>query len=176
MQQVKTKLIENYSKKEKDNYKNGKIKIVQQINDIDLFVNNAKKSTNNMKLYFGKVGKELANKIKDKTGINIEKYNISLKNDAIRHILKRHSSYNEKIRGQIEIINSDFYLITDIISAFDDVVLSGLNKSGKPVLTFKKVYNEFYYLVNYISDKNHNLEVQTMYKKQKKSSSTANNE
>lgn len=126
----------------------------------------------NAKIYLGKITSVLAEVIKSKTGINIENYNVSLKADTIKHILKHHgNSVIESKRGQIAITEDDFEKIPKIISEFDYISSSFNCKSGKPVLTFKKWIKNNYCVVNYVSDKHHNLEVQTMYI-QKKNSAT----
>lgn len=176
-----TNIIENqekiikYTNHEIENFKNGKVKIATNPQDVSSFVESAKKVPSNAKLYFGKIGKTIADKIKSKLGIEIENYNISLKADSIKHILSHHSSNKESLRGQVPIVETDFNLIPEIVSNYDSVEESGITPQGKPVITFKKQIGDVYYLVNYVSNKNHNLEVQTMYKQQKKNSATASN-
>lgn len=164
-----------YNNHEIENYKDGKVKIAKDNRDVQNFIENSKLLPSNAKLYFGKISNILADKIKKTAGINLENYNISLKADSIKHILKGHSNQNEVLRGQIPVIDSDFNLIPSIISNYDTVEQSGTTKDNKPVLTFTKQIGDKYYLVNYVSDKNHNLEVQTMWKQQKKNSATADN-
>lgn len=176
-----TNIIENqekiikYTNHEIENFKNGKVKIATNSQDVSSFVESAKKIPSNAKLYFGKIGKTVANKIKTQLGIDVENYNISLKADSIKHILFHHSSKNEILRGQVPIVESDFNLIPEIVSNYDSVEKSGTTQQGKPALTFKKQIGDTYYLINYISNKNHNLEVQTMYKQKKKNSATVSN-
>ncbi len=139
----------NYSKKEQDNFKNGKVMVVNSLNDIDEFIKKANyESTSNKKLYFGKVNSKTSLKIKKQTGIMINNYNLSLKANAVKHIFKRHSNEKEKI---------------------------SVTKQGKPILMFIKKLGEVYYLINSISDKNYSLEVITMWKKNKKKSATVDN-
>lgn len=58
----------------------------------------------NAKIYLGKITSALAEVIKSKTGINVENYNVSLKADTVKHILKHHrDSVTESKRGQIAI-------------------------------------------------------------------------
>ena len=47
---------------------------------------------------------------------------------------------------------------------FDNVKSSGISNNNKPSITFEKNLNGNTIVVTYISDKHHNLEVQTMYK------------
>lgn len=166
-----------YTNHEIDNFKNGRVKIANNLNDIDIFVESAKKAPSNAKLYFGKIGSNIANKIKLKLGVEIENYNLSLPANAINHILKNHGDIKtESDRGQVAINDNDFKLIPKIVTEFDDVTDSGLTTEGKNVITFKKRIGDTFYLVNYVSNKNHNLEVKTMYKQKKKNSATASDE
>lgn len=167
--------IVEYNNKEINNFKNGKVKVVQNISDIKKFVSSAKTVPSNAKLYFGKISTKLSDKIKQSIGIELNNYNISLKADSIKHILKKHGKSTETLRGQIPVVDSDFELIPEIVSEYDSVEKGRETNDGKPSITFKKQIGEEYYLVNYVSDKNHNLEVQTMWKQQKKNSATADN-
>lgn len=162
-----------YSTKEINNIESDKIKIATKKSDVVKFVNSIKNKATNTKIYMGKVGNKIANSIKLKTGINVENYNLSLRSDTVRHTLKQHgNTESEAKRGQIAVTEEDFQKIPQIVSDFDNVYLSGNSQEGKPSLTFEKEIDNIYYVVNYVSDKHHNLEVQTMYK-QKKNSATA---
>lgn len=164
-----------YSNHEINNFKNGKVVVALNEKIIDKFVEDSIKYSSNKKLYFGKINKELANRIKDNIGINLNEYNISLQSNAIRHILKNHS--NEKIecsRGQVAIKIDDFKLIPEIILSFDLIKYVGLTEYQNSAFILQKKIGHFYYLVSYISNKNHNLEIKTMWKiKAKKKNSAA---
>lgn len=163
-----------YSNTELINFKNGKIIVVTKKSDITKFIKHTKMFNNNHKLYYGKIGNDLAEKLKRCLGINLYNYNISLKSDNVRHILKHHGDERERLRGQVKVIDNDFKLIPEIISDYDNVYISGLTNDNKPVVTFEKVINNKYFVVNYISDKRHNLEIQTFWI-QKKNFSPADN-
>lgn len=166
--------IQPYTNQEIENYKNGKVKIAINENDISSFIESAKKIPSNAKLYFGKISENLSNRIKQTINLDLNNYNISLKADSIRHILRKHGNNSEILRGQIPVNPEDFKLIPQIISNYDSVETSGTTNEGKPAITFSKKFGNNYYLVTYVSDKNHNLEVQTMWK-QKKNPATADN-
>lgn len=171
------KKLKNYTNKELENFKGGKIEIAKTTNDIDAFVNEElSKKTSNNKMLFGKVSDEIATTISKKFGINIDDYSISLKGDNVRKIMKDHGNpETESKRGQIAVTKSDFDYIDDIILEPDNIYLSGKTSSGKPSITFEKNIDNKYTLVEFVSDKNHTLEVQTMYKNKKKNSPTADN-
>lgn len=79
------------------------------------------------------------------------------------------------LRGQIPVTLEDFKKIPDIVGNPDNIEVSGKTKDNKPVLTFSKEIGDNYYVVNYVSDRQHNLEVQTMYKHKKNNPSTTIN-
>jgi len=165
-----------YTQHEIDNYNNGKVKIVKSNEDVAKFVEASTKVPSNAKLYFGKIGSSVSNKIKSELGVDVDNYNISLQTSAIKHILKNHGDPKyESNRGQVAITNEDFKLIPLIVSEYDNVSKSGKVENNNQALLFEKQIGDNYYLVNYISDKNHNLEVKTMYKVKanKKNSATA---
>lgn len=157
--------INNYTKHEINNFRNGKIKIVKSNNDIYKFTQESIKYPSNAKLYFGKIGKDLANTIKKEININLENYNISLQTNAIRHIFKNHGTQNiESMRGQIAITTEDFILIPKIISCYDKIKNTGKTENNNTAIGFQKQFDDIYFLITYISDKNHNLEVKTLWK------------
>lgn len=55
-------------------------------------------------MYLGKIKDNVSSLVKNKLGINIENYNISIKTDFIKHALKVHTNLNtEHSRGEIPI-------------------------------------------------------------------------
>lgn len=166
--------IIKYTQLEINNFRNGKVNIANNESDVVKFIDASIKRSSNAKLYFGKIGNDLANKIRKELNIDIENYNISLKNDAIRHILNHHAKKSEILRGQIPITLNDFLLIPFIIVNYDKVYLSGYTDKGKPSITFEKKINNNYFLINYVQDKSKSLEVQTMYKAKKNSATGSN--
>ena len=154
---TKIKNINNYTKHEINNFRNGKIKIVKSKSDIYKFTQESIEYPSNAKLYFGKIGKDLANTIKKEININLEDYNISLKTDSLRHILNHHAKETENLRGQVPIRLDDFSLIPFIIANYDKVYLSGYANNGKPSITFEKKIDNNYFLINYIRDKSKSL-------------------
>ena len=160
-----------YSKDEINNFKGGKVAIANNRIDLISFVNNKKSVDNKSKIYLGKIDPIAARRIENSVGINIENYNLSLKKDTIKHILNKHSSEKEKLRGQVPIKIEDFLKIEKIVLNADNIKLSGKTKQDKPIIIFEKIIKETYILVSCISDKRYNLEIKTMFK-QKKNSAT----
>lgn len=160
-----TKKYNNYTQKELENLNSPKIRIANSEKDVLTFIETAKKIPNNLKLYFGKISTNVANKIQATLGINLNNYNISLKTDAIRHIMNNHSNANrENSRGQIPITENDILNIPDIINNYDSIKKSGRTEQNKDAITFLKNIDGNTIVVTYVSDKHNNLEIQTMYK------------
>lgn len=133
--------------------------------DIILFVKESLDTkSSNKKIYYGKINDLLVEQIYEELGINVKDYNLSLRADNVRKIIKDHgNTYREKLRGQIPVSVEDFKYIDDIVAANDCFYYSGRTKEGKPSITFEKTIGNKYVVVEYISEKHHNLEVQTMW-------------
>lgn len=85
--------------------------------------------------------------------------------NAVRHIFKNHSDQNIEVkRGQIAITKEDFELIPNIISDCDKLKNVGLTEKNNIAIRFEKQFGDKYFLVTYISNKNHNFEVKTLWK------------
>lgn len=157
--------IIKYTQHEINNFRNGKVKIANNRNDVNKFITASIKHSSNSKLYFGKIGSKLADKIKSELGINVENYNISLTTSAVRHILKNHGNIEtEKYRGQISITHTDFCLIPQIISNYDKIRKVGITENGNYAIIIEKKRKNTFYLISYISNKKHTLETKTMWK------------
>ena len=154
-----------YTEKEIKNFEGGKISVARSNNDILDFVKKARTASNNLKLYMSKVKKNVSDAIKTKFNINVEGYNISLKNDDVRKVYKDHGTEETEVpRGQVPITEEDFTLIPLIINEPDNIELRGTSEQGKPAIAFEKNINGNRVVVTYVSDKHKNLELQTMYK------------
>lgn len=106
------------------------------------------------------------------TGLDLKNYNISLKGDNVRKIIKDHGN---NLRGQDAITLKDFERIDNIILEADNIYTSGKTKHNKDVIAFEKKLNNKYTLIEFVSTKRKTLETQTMYKKIKKNSVTVDN-
>ena len=163
-----------YSSLEKKNIGSDKIFFADCNSDILKFVSNSlEEKSSNKCIYIGKVNDFLADKIFEDLGINIKRYNISLKANNVKKIIKDHGNIEKEYqRGQIPAFLDDFTYIDDIILDNERFYVSGVTSSNKMAIVFEKNLDYKYTLVTYISDKHHNIEVQTMYKHKKKNSFT----
>ena len=159
------KKIKNYSDDEIKNIESNKIKILKSDEDIISFVKESLGTkSSNKKIYYGKINDLLAEQIYEKLGINVKDYNLPLRASNVRKIIKDHgNAYREKLRGQMPVCMDNFKYIDDIVTGNDSFYYSGITKEGKPSITFEKTIGNKYVVVEYISDKHHNLEVQTMW-------------
>ncbi len=169
--------IKNYSSYEIKNINSQKIKIVNSKTEIINFVNKElKKKCGNNRIYLGKISNKISNLLKEKLNIDVKDYNISLKGDNVRKIMKDHGNrITEAKRGQSVVTKNDFGFIDDIVLNPDKVLAGGVNNGGKPAIIFEKILGDKYTLVEFVSDKHHTLEVQTMFKHKKKNSATVDN-
>lgn len=159
--------LDEYNKKEISNFKNGKITILRKEKDLTKFINTGRNIfTNNEKLYYGKINDEASKKIRIVFPYDLKGFNLSLQTHNLKHILKKHGNpITEITRGQINVTNYDFSLIPSIISDFDYMEITHNNEHNNKSLKFTKTINNITYnLVVYISFKNYNIEIKTMYK------------
>ena len=130
--------------------------------DIVDFVNDyiVNRSEEYKRLYIGKVGEALADRIFEDTGIDVGNYNVILRSD----FENRHANVDaEQSRGQIAITPELIGRLPEIISAYDSVAVSRNAKNGKPALVFEKDVDGKKVAVEYISDKRKEMALQTMY-------------
>lgn len=163
-----------YTQKEIDNISSDKISIANSKADIVKFAQKAKKVPGNFKMFVGKIANSTANRVKSILDIDIDNYNISLKNDAIRHTYNQHSNESETLRGQVPVTAKDFANIPIIVNEADNIIDAGTNKFGQKAITFEKNIDGNNVVVTYVSKKHKTLELQSFYKfkNNKKSSAT----
>lgn len=166
---VKNKLL-SYTKHEKENFKNGKILIAFNNEDITNFISKNINIKINAKLYYGKLNYNITKHIEKELNINLLNFNLSLQAHTVKHILNNHGKNNvENNRNQTKIEPNDFILIPTIISNFDKIYSSKKIENNNDSIVFQKIIkNHKYILICYISLKKRNLEVKTLYKIKKK--------
>lgn len=153
-------------------------KIVVYENDAQLsrFIDEAIDNKNvGQKMYLGIINGELAQRIYDDTGVDVNGLNLTLRKSEIRKIFKDHGDIErEKLRGQISVTKQDMINIPKIISEPDEIIhdTQGFEGSGDAI-TFKKSMNGIVTAVTYLSKGPHDLIVQTMYINKKRNLATA---
>jgi flavin reductase (DIM6/NTAB) family NADH-FMN oxidoreductase RutF len=96
------KLLDKYTDIERKQWERSKaIVLYEDAAQFECFIENSLSAKDyHKKLYFGKIGKQLADRIENATDIFIEGYNCVLRSDEIRKILKSHGNdSDERARG-----------------------------------------------------------------------------
>lgn len=119
----------------------------------------------NKNFYLGQVSEELAADIFNKTGIDVENYNIQMSSDNIRHVYKDHSDVKtEAGRNQIPL---DAELIAKLPQVFDNPdeisFSSNPDTRGRRVMMFEKRINGKIIVAEAIGAGKHRLSLDTMY-------------
>jgi hypothetical protein len=158
--------LKEYSEHQKTNWQGSK-KIILYENRAQLedFIETAiSDGSYQRKMYFGMIPDALSMRVKSETGIDISEYNLVLRADEIRKILRDHGDeLKEAKHGQRAINRDDFISIPEIVVNPDSIELSNKLYDGKPTLLFKKVLNGKTVAVAHASIQTHDLTVQTMY-------------
>lgn len=155
----------NYTQKEISNIQSDNVKIANNENDIVNFAKSVKeKKATFKKLYVGKVAQKISNFIKNTLGLDVAGYNISINKNGVEHSINQHGSESELLRGQVPINENDFKNIPKIVNEADHISRGYDTKEKKPSITFEKNIDGNNVVITYVSDKHHNLELQSMYK------------
>ena len=170
--------LDPFSKEMLKNLSNSKrILIYQNEAQLVAFVNKAlTDGSYTKKMYFGKVGTDLSNRIYLDTGYDFEGKNVSLRADNIRKTRKDHGDErSENLRGQSAIVPEDYKHIPDIIGEPDTITKT--EYYGKPAAEFKKIIDGRRFTALFVDSGKSTLElyVQTMYKGNKKSIARTSN-
>lgn len=161
-----------YSQKEKDNWKNSKKIIVYENQEMfSDFINNALRDGNYQKtMYFGKINKSLSDKIMASTGINLLNYNITLRADEVRKIIKSHGNESiENKRGQRAITKQDLLNVLEIMNNYDEAIEDKGGYQGLRAINFVKYSPTKTTVFAKIRNKSIDLSIHTMYSSKKNS-------
>ena len=162
--------LKRYNEQQKENWKGSKrIILYENENQYRQFIRDSASAEYNKKIYFGAVSSELAQVIKDATGIDVENYNCSLSSSEVRKIFKSHGDKGrEVLRGQRGFAEEDFIKIPLVLQSPDLINLAPKPYNGKPVIRFVNNTGENMTVVAVVSDKHLDLFVQTAYASVKK--------
>ena len=162
---VKYSLTE-YTDQQKQNWSTSKrIVIYDNPQQLSQFIQDSiSNKTLDKKMYFGSIPSDLAARIQEDAGVDVENYNLSLGSYEIRKILKDHGNEaTESLRGQRAVVEDDFAHIVDIVLNPQSVTLSESTYNGKPAIIFTGEHNGRMTVVAVVSDKRLDLFVQTAY-------------
>ncbi len=119
------------------------------------------------KLYFGKVDEVLAAAIEEATGLDVEDDNLTLHADEVRKIAESHGSEaSGNLRGQSAITVEDLLDIPEFVK--NATRLNAEEYEGHDAIVFVREQGNRTTTVTYMIHKKHDLQVQTMYKSNKK--------
>lgn len=174
--------LKEYTEHQKENWKDSKqIIVYENENQLRNFIQKSLDGeylSVKKKMYFGAISTDLAERIFNATGVDAENYNITISSNEIRKILlnSHGDEKKENLRGQRAITEDDILAIPKIIEEADFIELDRKKYDGKPIIRFIKTINGKTTVVSYVSQKKHDLGVQTMYSSIKKDSlvTTAN--
>lgn len=160
--------FEEYGEKEKGWWKNNdSIIICNTKQDIEDFYRDHVHKKPYARLYIGKIGPELAQRIYKDTGVNTENLNVAITSE----FEDSHSNpEKERSRGQTPVTPEILSRLPEIISSYDKVENTTSSKDRKPVLKFEKDINGKNVAVEYVRSKKGMLELQTMYAWENKNS------
>ena len=160
--------FDEYTEKEKGWWKdNPNIILCNSKQDIIDFYKNHVHKKPYTRLYIGKIGEELSEKIYRDTGVETKGLNVAITSeyeDSHNDIQK------EKLRGQIPITPELLSDLPEIISGYDKVENATKSYDRKPALKFEKDINGKRVAIEYVRSKKGLLELQTMYAWEKKKS------
>lgn len=159
--------LEGYTEHQKENWANSKsIVLYESQEQLERFIDNAlSNNTSNQKFYFGRIGQDLAQRIWDETGVDIEGYNCTLRANEVKKILNNShgNQETEALRGQRAVTKEDLMRIPEIIQSPDNIQLDSKLFEGKPVILFSKTDKGRTTVVSYVSRRHQDLTTQTMY-------------
>lgn len=151
--------FEEYSEHEKANWKNSDIILANNKQDIVDFINNHVHKQPYRRLYLGKIGQELSQRIEDSVGRKLEGYNVAITSEFEN---SHADSRAEKSRGQIPMTPEIIANIPDIIFSPDKIEDAGIYM-GSPALRFEKNIDGRKVAIEIVSRKRKTLWLHTMY-------------
>lgn len=144
--------------------------------EINRLVKVAKLGPGNKKtaVSFSSVGKKQAEKIKDAIGEDVEGYRHVIDSFGVRHSIKHHgNAKKEEARGQLAITDADFAKIPEIVQSPDSIESAGKDRTGNPLIRYKKRFNGTTYYVEEVRKKRGELVSKTLWKTRTAPSATS---
>ena len=131
----------------------------------DLYSHSLRDRKTNKVVKYAKVAPDVAELIKDATGLDVEGYDHTIDSFAIRHINSQHGdSKTEENRGQVAVTEEDIKRIPEIIANPDNIE-RGVTNQGKDAIVYSKRFNGTICYVEEVRAGRRNLAAETMYKK-----------
>jgi hypothetical protein len=116
------------------------------------------------KITVSELSKQLIEEVEQIIGEDISEYKRIIDNYAINHVLKKHGTGNEHLRGQETVEITDFSLIPEITENFDDLKDGGMNKINNHTIKYEKNLQKGNYIyIEELRKGRKELSMQTMY-------------
>lgn len=166
--------LDSYNKKQIDSFKNSnKIELYHSKEQLQKFVNDARQHKNlNKKMYFGVISNEMAEYIKNETGVDVKGYNVALRADNILKIFNSHGNETfELSRGQRAITDEDILKLPQLLNNIDYAEYAGkyngMQNSNNDFINLKSSKDDTITIGAFKQKKYLDLRIHTMYAKNK---------
>lgn len=166
--------LDSYNKKQIDSFKNSnKIELYHSKEQLQKFVNDARQHKNlNKKMYFGVISNEMAEYIKNETGVDVKGYNVALRADNILKIFNSHGNETfELSRGQRAIADEDILKLPQLLNNIDYAEYAGkyngMQNSNNDFINLKSSKDDTITIGAFKQKKYLDLRIHTMYAKNK---------
>lgn len=157
-----------------------RIVVYESQNQLQQFIDDARAHKNlNKKIYFGIIGDETADFIKQNTGVDVSNCNVSLRADNIIKIFNDHGTeLTELPRGQRPITDQDILKLPQLLGSIDYAVnagvYTGMGKDGNSVfLNLRSNLDDSITIGAFKQGKHLDLRIHTMYAKRGNYATTA---
>ena len=166
--------LNSYNEKQIDSFKNSKkIELYHSKEQLQKFVNDARQHKNlNKKMYFGVIPNEMADYIKNETGVDVKGYNVALRADNILKIFNSHGNETfELSRGQRAITDEDILKLPQLLNNIDYAEYAGkyngMQNSNNDFINLKSSKDDTITIGAFKQKKYLDLRIHTMYAKNK---------
>ena len=166
--------LDSYNEKQIDSFKNSKkIELYHSKEQLQKFVDDARQHKNlNKKMYFGVISNEMAEYIKNETGVDVKGYNVALRADNILKIFNSHGSETfELSRGQRAITDEDILKLPQLLNNIDYAEYAGkyngMQNSNNDFINLKSNKDDTITIGAFKQKKYLDLRIHTMYAKNK---------
>lgn len=166
--------LDSYNEKQIDSFKNSKkIELYHSKEQLQKFVDDARQHKNlSKKMYFGVISNEMAEYIKNETGVDVKGYNVALRADNILKIFNSHGSETfELSRGQRAITDEDILKLPQLLNNIDYAEYAGkyngMQNSNNDFINLKSNKDDTITIGAFKQKKYLDLRIHTMYAKNK---------
>lgn len=111
------------------------------------------------------VSDEVAQRVKQETGLDVAGFAHSLDESGVRHIFQKHGNAKaEAARGQVAVTEEDFARLPDVVAQPDKISRGRDTDDGKPTVVFEKRMGDTVYYVQEVRNRRGKLAAKTLWK------------